>query len=308
MKLDPHAQFEPTFDNLTAIISQYGLLLRTFELAKSGIENCTVFIETNKGAYVLRVYRQAKKTHAEIELEISFINYLHEHTIPVAAPINNQAGESVTQITALNKEWQAILMPVMGGVHAEHYSTKLIHSLATLQAKMHKLASGFKYTSGPKVRELRESYFINLIENRHALDPIRAGFVDRAENYLVSLEGTLPSGLCHLDYDNGNVLSYQDVVTAVLDFDDLADAPFVMCLAYTVWDVLFDTGLDGLREYVSAYEKHRPLHNTEQKMLLPIVLFRHYVIGCKDIADGQMNDELLSKYIELEDAIMASII
>lgn len=311
MKLYPESQFNPNFENLSEILSHYSLTLEKFELANSGIENCTVFVKTNDGNYVLRIYRQDKKTEYDVLLETNFVRYLHENDVPVAVPIENRESASITQIQEKDKTWFAILMPLMQGQHADAYTEGLIVALAELQAKMHILAQSFKQGENNAIEfeALREGHFIRLITNRNTLDPAQANFVNRAEAFTVRLSEALPAGLCHLDYDNGNVLTTGNTITAVLDFDDLAFSPFVHCLAYTIWDVAFDRGFQSIQEYLSAYEKIRPLNNAERDILVSIILFRHYVIGCKDIADGQMNDELLGKYHtfeqELRDLISA---
>lgn len=309
MKLNPESQFRPNLKNLSAILQHYSLALEKFNLATSGIENCTAFIKTNKGRYVLRIYRQDKKTAAEIQLEISFVRHLHKHGIPVAVPVNNQAGDPVTQLYENDKIWHAILMPHMDGEHPEVYSDTLINSLAVIQAKMHLLAKDYSHTIDNyiKTKELREGHFIRLIKNRGSLDCHRAGFIDRAESFIVRIDEKLPSRLCHLDYDKENVLVDGDKITAVLDFDDLEYAPFVRCLAYSAWDVLFDKDMSAMYKYIAYYEQVRKLNSTEQVILPSIILFRHYAIGSMDIATDQMNDSLFTRYIELESKLMAVI-
>ena len=120
------------------------------------------------------------------------------------------------------------------------------------------------------------------------------------------LDPNLPSALCHLDFDNGNVLSEKEKITVVLDFDDLRFAPMVLCLANTVWDVYFDQGTSFVNEYIVTYEQTRPLNELEERFMKPMMLFRHYVIGCKDFADEVMNDALFSRYLEIEEELLAS--
>ncbi len=304
MKINPESQFSPTVKNVSEILAHYSLALVRFKPANSGIENCTLFVETSSGDYVLRIYRQAKKSKSEVLLEINFVTYLHEHGLPVAKPLPNTTGSTATQFRINTASWFAILMPRMNGAHAASYSDELIASLAELQAKMHLLAPSFKENVTTMNPTLREGYFIQLIPERQTLDARTAGFVERAEAYVVHLSEELPAGFCHLDYDNGNVLTDSDRVTAILDFDDLAFAPLVQCLAYSVWDVLFERGMSALRSYVTAYEKKRTLQSIERDILIPIVLFRHYVIGCKDIADNQMSASLLNRYLAIEDELL----
>lgn len=302
MKLQQDAQFTPTQESIILLLSRYGLELTHYELADSGIENCTIIVRAMRDKYVLRVYRQHKKSDSDIQQELDFVTHLANNGVPVASPIHNLDGNHITHLEQNERIWQAILMRHMPGNHSEHYSSALMTSLATTQAKMHNLATSYRAHDifDHNLTKLREACFIKLIENREILNPLQRDFVNRAESYVVSLNETLPSGLCHLDFDNGNVLSREETVTAVLDFDDLAFAPYVMCLAYTAWDIAYDLGLQGIASYIKTYEKYRPLGSSERSFIKPIMLFRHYMIGCTSIAGDHMDDTKFIKYLKLE--------
>ncbi|HUS26121.1 MAG TPA: phosphotransferase [Nevskiaceae bacterium] len=306
MKLHQDAQFTPTRHNVALLLSRYGLEITGYELADSGIENCTVIVQATQGKYALRVYRRHKKSDGDIQKESDFVTYLADNEIPVAPPIKNLDGEDITHLEDSGHIWQAILMQHMPGSHAEHYSGVLMTSLATVQARMHTLAASYATDKrfGQNITELREAPFIKLIADRAALDSSRRSFVSRAENYLISLDEDLPSGLCHLDFGNGNVLSSNGTVTAVLDFDDLAQAPYVMCLAYTLWDIVYDLDLSGIAPYIKTYEEYRPLRSNEKSLLQPLMLFRHYMIGCISIAGGHMDNAEFEKHLSLESKLL----
>lgn len=299
------AQFNPTQQTIARIVDCYGMRLKGFRLATSGIENCTILCVTDQGEYVVRVYRHNKKSNAEIDREINFTRYLRQNNLPIATALPNNSGEYMTLVELDDTAWQVIVMQREPGDHAEGYTTPYMAQLAKIQATMHLLAANYPdSTAKSELRTLAESSFIQMIQNRSQLDPQRQSFVNRVENYQVELPSTLPTGLCHLDFDNGNVLCEGNNVIAVLDFDDLSVAPYVLCLAYTAWDILYDNGLPGAAEYIKLYETTRQLTTSEDQLLAKIMLFRHYVIGCKDIADNQMNDAQLSKYLELETILL----
>jgi homoserine kinase type II len=306
MKLDAESQFTPTKQNITGILSAYDIALTTYRSAKTGIENCTMHITSGQERYVLRVYRQNKKSDAAILSELKFIDYLLHNCIPTIPAITNKSGQTITHVRSKDLTWQAILMRYAQGTHAIHYSDVLLQNLANIQAHMHNLADAYD-SSGDKldtITELRETIFIKLIKNQHLLGSRYQAFIDHSKNYASKLDPLLPTGLCHLDYDNGNVLSKNGKITAVLDFDDLSYAPYVMCLAYTLWDVLFDTKLAKVKDYVVYYQKIRTLNTAEKAQLIPIILFRNYVIGCAQIAAGNMSDVLLKKYTEIEHQLL----
>jgi len=308
MKLQHQTQFVPTRENVASLLSEYGLPLASYKLADSGIENCTIIVKAISGKYVLRIYRQYKKSDEDIQDELNFVVYLGKNGIPVATPIANLKSNFISYFEQNGYVWQAILMPYIQGTHPDQYTNELQANLATLQAKMHNLATLYEpgKASKPELVKLQETQFINMIQNREALDSQQKAFVKRAENYVVDLDNSLPRGLCHLDFDNGNILSVSNTVTAVLDFDDFMEAPYVMCLAYTLWDIAFDLGLDAMTTYVDAYNKGRPLTKREESFIKPIMLFRHYSIGCLDIATDQMSHPSFTKYLELEEKLLSS--
>jgi fatty-acyl-CoA synthase/long-chain acyl-CoA synthetase len=58
--------------------------------------------------------------------------------------------------------------------------------------------------------------------------------------FVVELDDSLPKGLSHFDFDIDNILTKNDRVTAILDFGDMECLPLVVCLGYTLWDVLLE--------------------------------------------------------------------
>ncbi|HTE22248.1 MAG TPA: hypothetical protein VK674_04380 [Candidatus Limnocylindria bacterium] len=66
----------------------------------------------------------------------------------------------------------------------------------------------------------------------------------------------------------------------------------------------YELGLEGVFPYIAAYEKLRTLTKHEKSFIRPIILFRHYVIGCKVMADGQMDELALNRYLELEKQLL----
>ena len=299
------SQFEPTKTNVTYLLELYGLEIVDFKLPKSGIENCTIIVTTTDGKYVVRIYRRDYKSDTDVLREVDFTQYLYKHGVPVVATLPNKNGAYISHLEVNGRTWQAILMAYADGEHAEFYSDTLISELAQVQARMHTLSTSYaSYQGLDENKILKEEYFIKLIQNRPQLDDQIQSFIDRAEKYQVVLPAMLPKGLCHLDFDNGNVLSKFGKVTAVLDFDDLAIAPFVMCLAYTLWDVLFTVGPRGATTYLDRYTDYIKLSSLEKHFLLKIVLFRHYVTGCLKIANDGMDDEILKHYIDIENKLL----
>ncbi len=303
MKIDAEKQFQPTQQSVAYILASYDLSLISFEPAQTGIENCTLFVTTNKGDFVLRVYRQSKKTSDEIALELDFIRYLDENGIPVAAAIASVKGEYVIA----HQGWQSILMRKVAGKHAHSYDGELVRNLSVLQAKMHMLSQEYKSTFPilQPLSILEDTIFIPKVDTSKINSEAHL-LLKRALDYTVSLPVGLPTGLCHLDYDADNVLFDEaQQIAAVLDFDDLALAPFVVCLSYTLWDVMSQEDTQLVKDYITSYATVRNLTNQELELIPKIMLFRHYMIAGLVMLDGDMDAETTAKYIRVEQVIMS---
>ncbi len=307
MKLNPQDQFTPSQSNVKAVLDCYGLELKSFEAAKSGIENTTLLVSTDGGEFVLRIYRQNKKTDTLIEEEIKFTKFLGHNKLPVPVIIPNLKKEYLTQIKLDALQWQVILMEKMWGDHAKHYSMQLVKSMALVQAKMHLMSEGFIYDKRalPALKELRETVIIKQIE-KDGLDERLVAFLDRAQKYTVLLPSTLPSGICHMDYSKGNVLVENGGdVSAVLDFDDMEAAPYAVCLGFALYHlILGEAGSDEWQKYLQQYQTTRKLNQEEINILPAVALFRHYFIGSLQIFNSHRGEEDITKYIAVENDLL----
>ena len=296
MKIDSHKQFQPDKDSVQEILSLYSLTLLNFEVANSGIENTTVIAECAEGQYALRIYRKLKKSDDHVLEEVNYMNFLHDNGFKVPKVIKNNSGVELTKYSTKDADWQVILMEYIEGHHAKRYSPKLIKNLASTQARIHTL--GCDYTNrfqGAVLHTLRERYFAKNIEPRNLEF---AAFLKRVQDFEVTLSKELPFGLCHLDYDKHNILvNNDDEITAIIDFDDLALAPYVLDLGYSAWDAFYFGGVDELDSYLYEYQKVRPLSELELSSLKPVLLFRHYVVCTLFAADGKDSDEHIEKYL-----------
>lgn len=301
MKIDAAQQFKPTNDNVGAILAAYDIQSSGFSVAQTGIENCTLFVSSDGGNYVLRVYRKAKKSNHDIQAEFHFIDYLAAHEIPVAPAIKNTNKEYITEY----QDWQCILMPKISGEHATRYNRTLVENLATVQARMHQLAlaDDAPVAKQPPLLFLQDTIFLPTIDV-NTLDPHAKALMERATGFSVTLPEGLPSGLCHLDYDIDNILvDAQDSIAAVLDFDDLALAPFIVCLGYTLWDIFEQEEPTLVSEYLQLYRSRRDLTKQELELLPRIMLFRHYLVAALIVVDGDMDEVTAQKYARIENAI-----
>ncbi len=306
-KLNPEHQIKINKKIVQEILAQYGFKLISFTKAKSGIENTTLLISTDKGKFVLRVYRKDGKQKKDIEQELEFMNFLAQNNLPVPKVFSNNTAELITKYITQNQIWNCILMELREGSHAKKYSTSLISDLAKHQAKMHLLGIKFAKTQTYKPKfpnELREQFFLAKINLKEITKAPIKDLLIKIKKFKIKLDQKLPKGFNHLDFDQDNLLVQKDHLTGILDFDDLKYSPIIVCLTYTMWHILFSTqSPDIMFTYLKEYTKYRKLNRLELNYIKDILLFRNYVISALQIMFYGQNTKVIQKLIKIETII-----
>jgi Ser/Thr protein kinase RdoA (MazF antagonist) len=303
-KLSPEHLFVPSQKHVRAILAHYNLPLTRFLHATHGIENLTLLVWSRRKKYVLRVYPQQKKSDADILLELDFMSHLRKHGLPTPAIILSSDNRPLVVCEVDHQKWQCVLMEHAQGAHPEAFTRGLLDHMAPLQARMHTLGEQYAQThniaSGRAA--LREPSATDELLNNPALESDVRDFLERVNAFGVSLDDSLPKGLSHFDFDIDNVLTQNDRVTAILDFGDMECLPLVVCLGYTLWDVLFEKGGSSalVARYLQNYQEVRQLSQGEKEALREIILFRHYVITTVRIHFGDFSQKDLDKALQQE--------
>lgn len=282
MKLEPDNQINLRKEVLDTILNEYGISEFAFEPIKEGIANSSAFVKSDNKKYVVRVYAQGKKDE-DIAFEINFQDYLRAHDIPIPIIHKNSSGQELTIIEIEGKRWQVILMDFIEGQSVTvKPSFDLIAELARMQAKMHLLGIEFvKLNSRPSNlwTDLHDS-LASKVENTSVGGQEVKDLIERIKKYSYPLNPNLLYGYNHLDIDfDGNVLTKDNRVSGIVDFEDLKYSPIIVCLGYSLWNILDDEGLEAMKHYLSEYEKVRPLTSVEYEALPNVVFFRNYVIA-----------------------------
>ncbi len=281
MKLEPDDQINLTKDILAGLLVAYDISDFTFEPISEGIANSSARVESGGRKYVVRVYAQGKNDD-DILFEINFQDYLRAHGIPIPMIHKSNDGKELIIAEVGHKRWQAILMDFVEGQSVTtRPSYELIAELAHLQAKMHLLGMEFvKSTAAPKKiwPDLHDSLAAK-VENTSVGGQEVQALLQRIKAYRYLLSPDLAYGYNHLDIDfDGNVLTKDNRVSGIVDFDDLQYSPVIVCLGYSLWNILDDEGIDAMKHYLKEYEKVRPLNSLEYEALPNVVFFRNYVI------------------------------
>jgi Ser/Thr protein kinase RdoA (MazF antagonist) len=302
MKLNPTQQFTYNFETIARLLALYGLKPVAVAAATSGIENTTLIVTTITKKVVIRIYRQGKKTTSDVKQEIEFTKYLSNSGVKVANIIPSLKGKELTQFIEHGKTWQVLVMQYLSGEHPATYTGFLLKNMAATQASIHLLADAL-----PKTKQYPSSIPNGFLEKLAMLQPTGelGDFTNRVAQFSLKFAMALPSGLCHLDFDAGNILTDKyGEITAVLDFDDLMLAPLVMCLGFTLWDIQVQANAKMAKQYLKYYSKIRPLSATETLALPSVILFRHYMISSIKIIHGEFTKQSLSKYLKIESELL----
>lgn len=306
MKMHSENQIDITDNTVALILKSYGISNFSFKPINQGIENTSLFVESEDKKYVLRIYRQKRKINEDISFEIQFQDYLKERGIPIPLIYPDLKGEELFIFNMEGKDWQIILMQFIEGESVNLNPTEeLIIEIAHIQARMHLLGIEFaEKIDIPKypIDNLNGS-IANKIENLPMQNEEVVNFVERVKSFKYELNKDLPYGYNHMDLDfDGNVIIKDSKVAGIIDFDDLRYSPLVMCLGFSLWNVLDDSGIKAFKLYLKEYESIRPLNNLEKKALSRVIFFRNYQIGIIRLLLWEKDTpiENITKIIQLE--------
>jgi len=143
-KINSENQIQLNRKLIIRLLNFYDLTLVDFKEIKTGVENTSIFIKTNKGKFVLRVYRRNNKTKNEITQEVEFMDFLGSQGIPTPQVLSNSKGKLISRIKIDKFTWNYILMQFIDGKHLDSGQYNLIAAVSKYQALMHIAANKFK--------------------------------------------------------------------------------------------------------------------------------------------------------------------
>ncbi len=299
-KLNPENQLPVNKEVLAKILDNYSITDFTYQPIERGMANTSLIVESNGKKYILRAYANQRKSNEEIAFEIEFQDYLLDHGIPIPKFYPNSEEKELTLVEHAGRTWQCVLIEFVEGQGVTTTPSKeLLYDLAQYQAKMH--LAGIEFAkSADKPKKLWIDLHDGLAGKITGVsDPEILAFLGRVKEYNYPLNPNLPYGYNHLDLDfDGNVLTKNNKITAILDFDDLEYSPIVVCLGYTLWNTVIEDGIEAMLYYLKEYEKIRLLSVEEREALPEVINFRNYVIGIIDLILN--NNDRIEEILKLE--------
>ncbi len=308
-KLNPEKNIQINQEIISKFLELYDISDFTFKSIDEGISNNSFLIESNNKKYILRVYSQDRKTNDEILLEIKFQDYLRDNGIKIPLIYKNNKDEEFSVLNIKGNDWQFLLMEFVEGNSVNYNVDRiLISDIAQTQARMHLL--GIQFSDLVKEDNNKWADLKDTMANKIVSLPVDnsevSDFLERVRVYKYILNPELPHGYNHLDLDfDGNIIVLDNKVNGIIDFDDLSYSPSVVCLGYSLWNILDDEGVESMNYYLGEYQKIRPLNNLELETLPNIITFRNYVIGIIRLLLWDENTPLsdIEDLIKLEEKI-----
>lgn len=248
--------FVPTKQSLATLLRAYGIVNFSFKELANGSSSRTLLIKRDQRLDVLRIYKKHQRTRQEIQAEIDFMNYLAQQGLPVPKIAQNVHGAAISQAISDGVEWQYVLMGFERGVHPTHYSAPIIYDMAKKQAHIH--------MHGQTYAKERLALGNNSSTSKQGwlgeLPPLRFA----------------PKGFSHFDFDASNVLTDEQKITCILDFEGMRYGSLVACVFFTLTRI-YDAHPDiaSLQLYLTAYQQVRVL-NFIEKRILSCALFLRY--------------------------------
>jgi homoserine kinase type II len=238
--------------------------LSKFHAIPEGSVNSNHRVETDRGAFFLRIYEEQGPLGARTDADLAAA--LATRGVPTPSPLRDRDGRTITLVG----EKPAAVFPWIDGaiVCQARVTTAHAHAVGAALAKLHVAGAGVPVGEGRfRVEDVRRRLF--RITDPHFREATRElmGALDR---WTAERLPDLPRGLIHGDLFRDNVLWKDDTIAALLDFESASEGALGYDLAVTLLAWCFGDDFD--RDLVSAmragYESVRPLEPSEREGLL----------------------------------------
>lgn len=318
-------KFTATRSKLRQILSLFNVDLQTSAKIKDGMINSSYFITDHSAKkYVLRIYQQDNRSDREIAHELKTTELFRQANIPIPVVYTDQNHHNVVRFEDKGQTWRVVLMEKAEGKHLVVGDRKVLPQFAQYHAKMHlvsqkqveplsTLSTTLKFLQNWLDEEaqtaksiLKEAELWNSYEA--ILKDVQAYFSAHQTDFQ-----QLPAGDCHLDYDSNNVLVEGGKITAILDFDDIACAPFILDCGNSLWWWLYFSEpkeyQDILQTYLRAYESIRGTSAAERHCLTFFIRLRNATLAPLLFVNDakQVNKRAFRKAIAFDQVMQSTV-
>lgn len=208
------------------------------------MENIVFACDSAVGKVYLRLTTPLRRTRAEIEAEINWIEHLAKWGLKVPLLIPDREGNKIASFTEGKQHFEAVVFSAIRGEHPSKdivVDPKFLKTLGGLIAKMHQASQCYE---GAHQGMKREEWFEER-GLRHALKASATSKqsmlrrrLEEAVSWMKQLQQTPEIyGLIHADLGALNLFIEEDSSIGIIDFDDSCYHWFVFDLAIVIFSM-----------------------------------------------------------------------
>lgn len=188
-----------------------------------GFENFIYQFEKDSNPYILRIAHSSRRPINLILAELDWIEYLYEHSVPVARPIKNTSGEFASEID--DGHGGAFVISAFEKAQGNHIrqdemNDTLIGHWGEIIGKMQQVTKSFKPLSQSRMRQRWDTEAMHMMDYLPKDDKeVRGRFLSIIQQIQALPENVDTFGLIHSDAHRGNFFVHNGRIT-LFDFDD----------------------------------------------------------------------------------------
>ncbi|MDQ0111173.1 phosphotransferase [Paenibacillus harenae] len=272
-------------DLFSAIAELYDIGVPLVSRFVSNGLNDTYDVVTDKGRYVLRVYKRHWRDEAAIRYELDLLLYLNDCGIPLSYPIARKDGELLTYLAASEGTRYAALFTYAEGVGKADINTSVRYGRAV--AQLHHASNGFVPSHDrfdlDSVHLLDEPLAHLLPKLQHRPDDARF-VLETADRLKQRMNQLSPNnndwGVCHGDLHGWNVFHEEESGLTHFDFDCCGAGWRAYDLSVYLWNFVHGRhdpekfGDECWEAFLGAYLSERPLGQSDLDAIPSFVAIR----------------------------------
>ena len=241
-------------------------------------------IETNNQSYILKISHHHWRSRSDIQFELEYLDFLHQHHLPVANPLKTKDGELLVVIHAVEGDRYAALFPYAPGeVPQGDLSADQSSIMGNTLGKIHQASLEFENATPRQPLDLKylldDSLEIISPYLHHQSSDLAylEDAIAKIKARLTCLEQTSPLwSVCWGDPHSGNVHFTQDNQITLFDFDQCGYGWRIFDIAKFL-QVSLTAGINcKVREaFLTGYQQAQQLTELEKSSLQHLTQMAH---------------------------------
>jgi Ser/Thr protein kinase RdoA (MazF antagonist) len=241
-------------------------------------------VETRQNSYILKISHHHWRSQSDIQFELEFLDFLHQHDLPIANPLKTTSDELWVTVHAVEGDRYAALFPYAPGeVPQGDLSLEQGLIMGETLGRIHHTSLQFDNPTPRQslnLKYLLEDSFATIrpyLRNSSDARPYLSATIDHLKEQLTCLETISPLwSVCWGDPHSGNVHFTPDNQITLFDFDQCGYGWRVFDLAKFL-QVSLSAGISRkVRDaFFVGYENIQPLTDAEATSLQALTQVAH---------------------------------